>query len=92
MDNRNLNFWNTYNTSTLFNPDPNNVTNITSYFISGSLGPNGTADTMVTDIDAGLQITKQLTDAAIEVDQSAKVLADSVASIQNNVNVSKAKL
>jgi type II secretory pathway pseudopilin PulG len=89
MQNANLNLYNNYNTSTLYNPDPTQVVNITPYFIQSSLGPNGTAYTMVTNIDGGMQVTQKLTNAAISVDQAAKTLVDSIGTIQSNINVSQ---
>lgn len=56
--------------STVFTPNP--ITTATAYsasnsppaivplFIQNSLGPNGTAGTMVSDIDAGLQVTQKV--------------------------------
>lgn len=90
--NGNLNLFKNYNTSSLYNPDPTNVTNITTHFIQNSLGPVTTANTMVYDINQGLQVTQGLTDQAVLVDRAAKTLVDSVATIQNNVNVSQNQL
>lgn len=92
MQNKNMNLYNNYNASTVVNPDADNVTQVMPLFISSGLGPNGTANRMVTDIDAGMQVTQVLTNSAIQVDQSAKVLADSVSTIQSNVNISKNQL
>jgi hypothetical protein len=36
------------------------IPTITPLFIQQKLGPNGTAGTMVTDIDSGLQVTQQV--------------------------------
>ena len=44
----------TYSAMTLGNPMPT----IVPRFISSGLGPNGTANTMITDIDSDLRITK----------------------------------
>jgi hypothetical protein len=92
MKNANLNLYKTYNTSSLFSPAPGVATNITPYFIHGSLGPDTNPNTMVYDIDQGLQITQGLTNQAILVDQSAKLVSDSAAIITNNIGVSQSQL
>lgn len=56
----------------MYSPDPtttntaivngNPLPRIVPLFISQGLGPNGTANTMVNDIDTGLRNTKQVND------------------------------
>jgi hypothetical protein len=41
-------------------PDPNTTAPITSNFILNGLGPNGTAKTLVDDIDSGLSLTQNV--------------------------------
>lgn len=67
MENMNLNLYTNNMNSTVYTPDPAVTTSkmslnqpiptITPKFIQQGLGPNGTANTMVTDIDSGLRIT-----------------------------------
>jgi len=63
----NLDLWNNNRDSKVLTPDPiatQNAINssldipkIVPLFIQSGLGPNGTADRMITDIDSGFQIT-----------------------------------
>jgi len=63
----NLDLWNNNKDSKVFTPDPiatKNAMNantaipqIVPLFISSGLGPNGTADTMISDLDNGFLIT-----------------------------------
>lgn len=48
------------------------------------MGPNGTTNTMVTNIDASLQVTKQLSDQGYVVAQSAIQFEDSSSTIKSN--------
>lgn len=56
----NVNFFKTYRNNTLSSPDPNSTIDINSVFLTTGLGPNGTTNTMVDDIDASLRITKKV--------------------------------
>ena len=68
MENMNLNLYTNNINSTVYSPDPVGTTasmnqslplpTITPKFILQGLGPNGTANTMVTDIDSGLKVTE----------------------------------
>jgi len=68
MQNMNLNLYYNNNNATVYSPDPIATTNalmsnsslptIVPSFIQSGLGPNGTAGTMVHDIDSGLQVTE----------------------------------
>lgn len=44
---------------------------VDSLFIKTGMGPNGTANTLVTEIDNGLRVTKVLSDQGYTVTQSA---------------------
>lgn len=57
---------------------------IDSLFIKTQLGPNGTAGTMISDIDSGLQITAKLSNQAYSIEYSAKILQNSINTILNN--------
>jgi hypothetical protein len=70
LQNMNLNLWNNNQNSVVLSPDPvatqtamsggTPLPTITPNFILNGLGPNGTAGTMVTDIDLGLQTTQKV--------------------------------
>lgn len=64
MKSLNLQTYTSFNDSEVVTPDPNatNADQYTdSYFIENLLGPNGTADTMVNEVDEALQSTQQVT-------------------------------
>lgn len=66
----NLQLWEDNKDSVVLTPDPiatfnanNNslpIPTVVTRFIAEGLGPNGTANTMITDISDGFQITKQV--------------------------------
>lgn len=68
MDNINLQLWENNRDSVVASPDPATtytamtagtaMPTVTPLFIQQGLGPNGTAGTMVSDIDSGFLITK----------------------------------
>ena len=70
MKTNNLNIYKTYNASQLITPNPDTTSSaanagqdtprIDSRFIKTGMGPNGTANTMVTDIDLGLRTTEKV--------------------------------
>jgi len=70
MQTSNINIYTTYSSSQLITPNPDTTAtaanagqstpNIDSVFIKTGMGPNGTTNTMVTDIDAGLRTTAQV--------------------------------
>lgn len=92
MQRQNNNLYNNYYNSTVINPDPDNASQVTPLFIAEGLGPSTTPSTMTFDLNTGLQTTQTLTTAALQVDQSAKTLADSVSTIQSNVLISQNQL
>lgn len=59
---------------------------IVPLFIQTKLGPNGTAGTMVSDIDSGLQVTQRLSAQAYTTYVSAVGLANSAQNITANTN------
>lgn len=70
MQTANLDIYNTYKNSQMTTPNPDTTATaanagqstplIDSRFIKTGLGPNGTANTMVTDIDSGLRTTAKV--------------------------------
>ncbi len=61
---------------------------VESRFISKGLGPNGTTNTMVTDIDRGLRITEILSSFAYGIEVAAKRVIDSSSTLLANTNSS----
>lgn len=71
MQTANLNIYSKYKSSQMITPNPDttstNLNNnisvplIDSVFVKQGMGPNGTTNTMVTDIDAGLRTTAKVT-------------------------------
>ena len=65
LENMNLDLWNDNHLSTVYSPNPTTTNaamssssalpTITPRFIQQGLGPNGTANTMITDIDSSLR-------------------------------------
>ena len=70
MQNANLNIYNNFLTSQLVTPNPDTtkvaanaaqaVPKVDSLFIKQGMGPNATANRMVTDIDLGLRTTSKV--------------------------------
>ena len=70
MQTNNLNIYNTFKTSQMVTANPDSTATaknagqgtpmIDSMFIKFGMGPNGTSNTMVTDIDVGLRTTKKV--------------------------------
>jgi hypothetical protein len=70
MQNANLNIYNNFISSQLVTPNPDTtkvaanaaqpVPKIDSLFIKQGMGPNGTVNRMVTDIDSGLRTTSKV--------------------------------
>lgn len=70
MQTTNLNIYNTFKSSQLVTPNPDSTATaanagqatpkIDSMFIKYGMGPNGTSNTMVNDIDIGLRTTKKV--------------------------------
>lgn len=56
----NINLYKTYRNNTFSSPDPNSTLDINSVFLTTGLGPNGTSNTMVNDIDTALRTTKRV--------------------------------
>ena len=73
--------------STVLSPNPvttqtaisggNDLPTVVPLFISAGLGPNGTANTMVTDIDSGIQVTEEVSNQGYTVFTSALLMANS---------------
>ena len=82
--------------SEVLSPDPvatnaaliagNPLPKIVPRFIAQGLGPNGTANTMTTDIDSGLRVTQLLTDQADLTYRSGMTFVSSSANITANTN------
>ncbi len=70
MRTSNINIYTTFKDSQLVSPNPDTTSTaanagqstpmIDSMFIKYGMGPNGTSNTMVTDIDSGLRTTKKV--------------------------------
>ena len=70
IKNMNLDLWENNKDSKLLTPDPiatknaintnNAIPTIVPLFIQSGLGPNATANKMITDLDSGFQITQQV--------------------------------
>lgn len=70
MQTANLKIYDTYKTSQMTTPNPDTTATainagqsiplIDSRFIKTGMGPNGTANTMVTDIDSGIRTTQKV--------------------------------
>ncbi len=70
MQTANLNIYSTFKSSQLVTPNPDTTATATnagqgtpmidSMFIKYGMGPNGTSNTMVTDIDSGFRTTKKV--------------------------------
>lgn len=56
----NVNMYKKYANNTLSSPDPNSTVDINSVFIATGLGPNGTSNTMVSEIDTSLTVTSKV--------------------------------
>jgi len=65
----------------------NAIHTVVPLFISQGMGPNGTANTMVTDIDSGLQITEKVSSQGYQVYTASQLLANSANNITTNTNV-----
>ena len=61
---------------------------IDSRFVTKGMGPNGTANTMVTDIDKGLRTTQALSSVAYEIEVASKRVIDSSNTLLTNTNSS----
>ena len=70
MENMNLDIYSNNQNAAVNTPDPvatysalsagNPAPTVTPLFIAQGMGPNGTANTMVTDIDSGIKVTKKV--------------------------------
>lgn len=77
MQQANLNIYKDYKSSQMITPNPSTTQTaanaqqstpmIDSLFIKTKLGPNGTAGTMVSDIDSGLRTTAKLSNQAYKI-------------------------
>lgn len=94
MQNNNINIYKTYQAAKLISPNPDATATaanagqatpmIDSLFIKTGMGPNGTLNTMVTDIDSGLRTTAILSEQARRIEASANLLTASLNTILNN--------
>lgn len=97
LQEQNINLYKDNYQSTVYSPNPADTQTavsgnqplpvITPRFIASGLGPNGTANTMVTDIDSGLQVTKKIATQGYRVYTGAQLLANSANSITVNTNL-----
>jgi hypothetical protein len=93
---QNLNLYKDNYQSTVLTPNPTDtqtaisgstpIPMVTPLFISAGLGPNGSASSMVTDIDSGIQVTEQVSAQGYKVLNSALLLANSANTITANLN------
>lgn len=88
----NLDLYRNNKDSKLPSPNPNNPLTVDSLFVSTGLGPNGTANTMVTDIDTSLRGTEVLSQQAFLISKQAQILVDSANTIAANTNSSQQTL
>jgi hypothetical protein len=91
LNQMNTNLYINNNQSKVYSPNSLTASNnplptVTPLFISSGLGPNGTANTMVTDIDSGLQVTAKASNQGYSVYTSAFLLANSATNISSNAN------
>jgi hypothetical protein len=92
----NLNLWADNHLSTVYSPNPTTTNaamasssplpTITPLFIQQGLGPNGTANTMITDIDSGLRTISAVKDQAYFTYGSAMTFVSSASTVANNTN------
>lgn len=86
---QNLNLYNNNNQSVVFSPNSlaTSSSTVVPRFISSGLGPNGTANTMVTDIDSGIRVTEQVSGQGYKVYTAALLLATSANTMTANLNL-----
>lgn len=92
----NLALWEDNKDSVVYTPNPTTTQNafntgtpiptIVPLFIQSGLGPNGTADTMITDIDSSYESTKEFVDQAYRTYMSAMGLINAERNITINTN------
>jgi len=89
----NMNIYTNNYQSMVKNPNPITITPyLTPQFIGYGLGPNGTNNTMVNDIDQGLQVTTKVSNQGYKVYKAAFLLANSANNISANANIAIAAL
>jgi len=96
LNQMNANLYKNNNQSQVNSPNPtttasaisggNPLPTVTPLFISSGLGPNGTSNTMVSDISSGLQVTASVSNQGYLVYTSAFLLANSAINISANAN------
>lgn len=93
----NLDLWTNNYQSNVYSPNPTTTNaamtppvsalpTITPRFIQQGLGPNGTANTMINDIDSSLRTISTVTDQADKVFQTGMTFVSSASVITNNTN------
>ena len=93
---QNIQLYKNNNESTVYSPNPSTtqtaisgntaLPTVTPLFISAGLGPNGTANTMVTDLDSGIRTTEVVSQQGYKVYTSAFLFANSANTITTNLN------
>lgn len=94
MKKKNIEIYTQNKNATIITPNPDTTqTNldagfdfprVDSMFVRTGMGPNGTFNTMVDDIDRGLRATEKKSYQAYQIYQSAQTLVESSATIQAN--------
>lgn len=94
----NINIYNNNKDARLYSPNPTKIQEalnnglpypmISSRFISRGLGPNGTVNTMVTEIDKSLRTTEALSSVAYGIEIAARRVGDSSTTLLTNTNSS----
>lgn len=97
MKNMNLDLYRNNKDTMVASPNPatlqtNANAKVNSLFIQKGLGPNGTSDTMVTDIDSALRATEVLSQQAYLIEKISQILVDSANTIVANTNSSQQAL
>lgn len=89
LKDQNLNLYRNNNYSTVYSPNSlaTSTTTVVPRFISSGLGPNGTSNTMVTDIDSGIRVTEKVSSQGYKVYTAAFLLANSANTISANLNL-----
>lgn len=102
LQEQNINLYKDNNESTVYSPNPTTTESaisgstplptVTPRFIASGLGPNGTTNTMVDDIAAGLRVTEQLSSQGSKVYEAGQLLAYSSNTIVSNLAVASSAM
>lgn len=94
MKNKNIEIYNRNKDAKYITPNPDTTKasllagggypQVNSVFINTGLGPNGTINTMVDDIDRGLRITEIKSKQAYQIELSAQAMVSATATIKTN--------